>query len=280
MQISDPGPLAGEVHIWHGQSAGEPHSADFALLSAAEQARAARFARPGDRARFVAAHAAQRRLLAHYLGTDPAAIRLGRSTCCKCGSGEHGRPVVEWPAAGLSHNLSRSAEHWLLAVAAGGPVGVDIECHRGIDHDRMAEACLTESERSYLRGQRGEQRRQVFFRCWTRKEAVLKACGVGLAAKLTSLEVYPAQPGAVEVHHSSGSCPDTWLVQDLANAAGTASAAGTAAAGGARGSPGAGPPAGSAGPPAGSAWSAAAAQPASQPGRVRLFTFPSCSSAG
>jgi 4'-phosphopantetheinyl transferase len=252
MQINDPGPLADEVHIWHGQVTGEPAGADFAVLSAAEQARAARFARPGDRARFVAAHAAQRRLLARYLGTDPAAIRFGRSPCCKCGSGEHGRPAVEWPAAGLSHNLSRSGQHWLLAVAAGGPVGVDIECHRDIDHDRMAEACLTGSEQLYLRGQRAEQRRQVFFRCWTRKEAVLKACGVGLAAKLTSLEVYPAQAGAVEVHHSSGSCPDTWLVQDMAGVGAGSSGSVESADG----------------------WSAAAAQPARQPRKLRLLAFP------
>lgn len=252
MQLSDPGPLAGEVHIWHGQSTGEPPGADLAVLSEAERARAARFARPGDRARFVAAHAAQRRLLAHYLGADPAAIRLGRSPCCKCGSGEHGRPVVEWPAAGLSHNLSRSGEHWLLAVASGGPIGVDIECHRDIDHDRMAEACLTESERVHLQGQPEQQRRQVFYRCWTRKEAVLKACGVGLAAKLTSLEVYPARSGALEVHHSSGTCPDTWLVQDLAGPD----------AGGASGQPHTGLP-----------WSAAAAQPARRPRQVRLLAF-------
>jgi 4'-phosphopantetheinyl transferase len=240
MQIIDPGPLAGEVHIWHGRISRPAASADFAVLSDAERARAARFVRPDDRIRFVVAHAAQRRLLARYLGTDPAAIRFGRSVCCKCGSGEHGRPVVEWPVSGLDHNLSGSGGHWLLAVAAGGPVGVDIECHRGIDHDRMAEACLTEAERRYLRDQPPQRQEQVFYRCWTRKEAVLKACGVGLAAKLTGLEVHPAQAGPVEVHHSSGSCPGTWLVQDVA---GTAD------------------------------WSAAAAQPAACPAKLRFFGY-------
>ncbi|HKB30973.1 MAG TPA: 4'-phosphopantetheinyl transferase superfamily protein [Streptosporangiaceae bacterium] len=242
MQISDPGALtAGEVHVWHGRVTGEPASADVAVLSDAERERAARFLRPGDRTRFVAAHAAQRRLLGRYLDADPAVIRFGRSPCCKCGSGEHGRPSIEWPPTGLSHNLSGSGEHWLLAVSAGAQVGVDIECHRDIDVDRMTEACLTESERAQLRGQPDEVRRQLFFRCWTRKEAVLKACGVGLATSLTSLEVHPDRRGTAEVHHTSGTCPGTWLVQDLP---GTAD------------------------------WSGAVAQPGGPAGQIRFLAFP------
>ncbi len=216
MQMTDLGALAaGEIHVWHGRVTGERASDDVAVLSDAERARSERLLRPGDRARFVASHAAQRRLLARYLGTDPAAIRFGRSVCCGCGSSEHGRPSIEWPSAGLSHNLSHSGEHWLLAVAVGGPVGVDIECHRDIEIDRMAEACLTESERVYLNDQPDELRKQAFFRCWTRKEAVLKACGVGLATSLASLEVHPERSGAVEVRHISGTCPGRWLAQDL-----------------------------------------------------------------
>jgi len=217
MQISDPGELlTGEVHVWHGLITGEPSGEDVTVLSDTERARSARFVRPGDRARFVAAHAAQRRILARYLDADPAAIRFARSPCCRCGSTEHGRPSIEWPPTALSHNLSGSGQHWLLAVAAAGPVGVDIECHRGIEVDRMADACLTVSERQYLRDQPDELRQAAFFRCWTRKEAVLKACGVGLASNLGSLEVHPERCGAVEVRHTSGTCPDTWLVQDLA----------------------------------------------------------------
>ena len=262
MQISDPGALLpGQVHVWHGFFTGEPSGEDVTVLSDAERARSARLVRTGDRARFVAAHAAQRRLLARYLGTDPAAIRFGRSPCCRCGSTEHGRPSIEWPPAALSHNLSRSGQHWLLAVAAAGPVGVDIECHRGIELDRMADACLTASERLYLRDQPDELRQPAFFRCWTRKEAVLKACGVGLAASLGSLEVYPEQSGTVEVHHTSGTCPDTWLVQDLARGPGQV--------------PASGPPQVPAHDLADAAdWSGAVAQPAGQLFRVRLLAFP------
>jgi 4'-phosphopantetheinyl transferase len=257
MQISGPSePPAGEVHVWHGRVFGEPTSDDIAVLADAERARSARLRRPGDRARFVAVHAAQRRLLARYLSTDPAAIRFGRSRCCQCGSSEHGRPNIEWPPTELSHNLSRSGDHWLLAVGVGSQVGVDIECHRDIELDRMAEACLTESERGYLKDQPDELRQQVFFRCWTRKEAVLKACGVGLATRLSSLEVHPEQSGPVEVRHVSGSCPDTWLVQDLAPGPPHDQAPGVAK------------------DPSAPAWSAAVARPAGPHGQVRFLACP------
>ena len=275
----------GEVHVWHGLVTAPPSAEDTAVLSGAERARAARFVRPGDSARFVAAHAAQRRLLARYLGTDPAAIRFGRSACCRCGSTEHGRPSIEWPPAALEHNLSRSGQHWLLAVAAAGRVGADIECHRSIDIGRMADATLTAAESLYLRDQPDERRQWVFFRCWTRKEAVLKACGIGLATKLGGLEVHPEQSGPVEVHHASGSCPDTWQVRDVTQrpwpAQGSAAAQGSQQVQGIGAAQGperiqvcgaaqvpARNEAGAAG------WSGAVAQPAGQARPVRFFTFP------
>lgn len=219
-------PLGGEVHVWHHHETAHlrdvaqpedvaPRDADLAILSETERARAGRFVRPADRSRFVAMHAGARRLLARYLGADAAAIRFGRAPCCKCGSLEHGRPRIEWPATTLTHNLSGSGEHWLLAVADGRPVGVDLEILRDIDVERMAEASLTDAERAYLSGEPESRRLREFFRCWTRKEAVVKACGVGLAVKLTGLEVHPARRDRAEVRHSSGSCPDTWLVEDL-----------------------------------------------------------------
>jgi 4'-phosphopantetheinyl transferase len=229
-----------QVHVWHGVAAGEPADAEYAVLSGAERERAARFVRPGDRVRFVAAHAGTRRVLARYLGTDPAAIRFATTPCCKCGSTDHGRPRIDWPPTTLSYNLSHSGEHWLLAAAAGRAVGVDIECFRDVELGRMAQACLSAAERAYLDRQPESERQEVFFRSWTRKEAVLKACGVGLAARLTSLEVRPEQRGPVEVRHSSGTCPDAWLVEDL---------------------------------PAGSGWSAAVAQPAAQAGPVVFRSF-------
>ncbi len=251
MEVGGPGERAigDEVHVWHGVLAadspkGEPATVpaeDLAVLSREERDRSARLIRASDGARFVAAHAAARRVLGSYLGADPAAIRLGRTPCCRCGSAKHGRPTVEWPVTALSHNLSHSGRHWLLAVALGRPVGVDIECHRSLDVARMSQACLTESENVHLMGLPPDAQLPMFFRCWTRKEAVLKACGVGLAGSMSTVEVQPQHGACALVRHVSGNCPDTWLTQDL---------------------------------PGGTDWSAAVAQPSELAGPVLLRAFP------
>jgi 4'-phosphopantetheinyl transferase len=232
------GDIGDEVHVWHRVETGQPGDADHAVLSAAERERAARFARPVDRSRYVAMHAGSRRLLARYLGAAPGAIRFGRTPCCKCGSMEHGRPRIEWPPTTLNHNLSGSGDHWLLAVADGRPVGVDVECYRGIDVERMSGMCLSDREQAHLAALPGPGQLEAFFRCWTRKEAVVKACGVGLAAKLTDIDSHPERRGTLELHHTSGSCPGTWLVDDL---------------------------------PGGPDWAAAVAQPAAQAGSVEYY---------
>lgn len=211
----------GEVHAWHGctgarsNTPGEPRESDRAILSADERARCGRFVRPADRVRFAAAHAAARRVLARYLAAGPAELRFGRTPCCQCGSAEHGPPRIDWPPTGITGNLSRSGDHWLLAVTRGRPVGADIEVPRDIDTGELAPGGLTAAEQQYLSAQPADGRLRAFYRCWTRKEAVLKACGVGLAGSMQELEVAPGRPGPVLVRHRCAAGPDRWLVQDL-----------------------------------------------------------------
>lgn len=218
----DPGGLGrGEVHAWHGHvdaaanAAAQPRESDLATLSAQERARCRRFVRPADSVRFAAVHAAVRRVLAGYLDVEPAAIQFGRSRCCECGQAEHGPPRIDWPATGISCNLSGSAGHWLLAVTRDRRIGADIEVPRDLDVGQMAGASLTAAEQDYLRSQPEAGRLRLFYRCWTRKEAVLKACGVGLAGSLRKLDAAPAHTGPVELTHSCRGGPGRWAVQDL-----------------------------------------------------------------
>jgi 4'-phosphopantetheinyl transferase len=210
-----------EVHAWHGRSGGqssvpgEPRESDLAILSAGERSRCGRFIRQADRARFAAAHAAVRRLLSCYLAAGPAEIRFGRTPCCECGSTEHGPPRIDWPSTDITCNLSGSGDHWLLAVTRGRRVGVDIEVPRDVDTGQLAPTCLTAAEQQYLSAHREDGQLDVFYRCWTRKEAVLKACGVGLSSSLRELEVAPGRASPVEVRHSCKAGPDRWIVQDL-----------------------------------------------------------------
>jgi 4'-phosphopantetheinyl transferase len=245
--------LAGaDVHVWHGRveagtgTPGEPRGSDLAILDAGERARCQRFVRSADRVRFAAMHAAQRRLLARYLKVDPAGIRFGRMPCCECGSAEHGPPRVGWPPTDISFNLSGSGDHWLLALTREHRVGADIEVPRAFDIGQLA-ACLTTAEQQDLSNQQQDARLQMFYRCWTRKEAVLKACGIGLRGALGGLEVAPGRGSPVEVRHRCKAGPDVWTVRDLAAAPGPAGGEGIA------GTPG---------------WLGAVAQPAAAAGRL------------
>ncbi len=166
-----------EAHLWR---AGVRRNAAMVpelgrVLSPEERARADRFPRPPDRARFVVAHGLLRLLVGHYLGADPVEIRFGR--------GPHGKPFLagqEGPG-GLRFNLSHSGDVVLWAFTRGREVGVDVERVRPRrDLSRLAERALPPARAAALRGLKPEDQARAFFVAWSRKEAYLKARGEGL----------------------------------------------------------------------------------------------------
>ncbi|MGW7410978.1 4'-phosphopantetheinyl transferase family protein [Streptomyces sp. NPDC054863] len=195
--------VTGAVHIWHGRTSDRGDEADLALLNDEELLLVRGRSAPLG-AHYAGAHAALRRILAdHYLGGPPGAIRFGRRSRPRCADVTHGRPRVLAPATGLEFSLSRSGPHWAVAVTAGGPLGVDIESGHGFDIEGVPDLVLSADELAGLRAAPDEDgRRGIFFRAWTRKEATLKAVGVGIVAELRSLDVRPAQPGPVFVDHA------------------------------------------------------------------------------
>ncbi|MEW2051138.1 4'-phosphopantetheinyl transferase superfamily protein [Streptomyces sp. NPDC005476] len=203
------------VHIWRGRAPDALLPEDAALLSAAELEVVRRRSQQAA-VRYAGTHAALRRILARYLGVPPEQIRLGRQPCPRCEHPEHGRPRIDWPPSGLDFNLSRSGGHWLLAVVADRQVGADVEDGRTVDVEGSSTIVLTDDELAHMRAQpTGELRLAAFFRCWTRKEAVVKASGVGIVADLRTIEVRPADDGPVRVTHVEPNGPDTWTVQNL-----------------------------------------------------------------
>jgi 4'-phosphopantetheinyl transferase len=129
-------------------------------LSADEQDRASRFRFERDRRRFIVARARLRELLAKRLDAAPESIQLAYGT--------HGKPALagRFAASGWHFNLSRREELALYAFSRGGEVGVDVEAVHPLP--------------SYLKAA-ADQRPLAFYRHWTRKEALAKALGVGLA---------------------------------------------------------------------------------------------------
>ncbi|MDX6355129.1 MAG: 4-phosphopantetheinyl transferase [Streptomyces sp.] len=155
------------------------------LLDDDETRRLAGFHREADRDRFLVAHVCLRRLLGECLGSDPANLVFVREPCLSCG-GPHGRPVLQ--GAAVHFSLSHSGDRFVIALATH-TIGVDVETVPGPDLATEAMAVLHPVEREELNGLPHGRRPAAFARCWTRKEAVLKAAGIGLSEDPATLYV-------------------------------------------------------------------------------------------
>lgn len=158
-------------------------------LSPDERERAARFAVPLPRRRFQAGRAILRHLLGASLGIAPAEVRLI--------AGPEGKPALS--AGELQFNLSHSGDLLLVALAAGLPVGVDLEQVRAVTaQEAIAARYLTAGERSDLTGWAPDEQEQAadspFLRFWTAKEAVVKAIGTGISRSWSEVELRWAPP--------------------------------------------------------------------------------------
>lgn len=161
------------------------------LLDDEDLRRRARLRCAGDRLRTTAAWAVTRLVLGGLAGMPPATVRVDRA-CPACGAG-HGKPRLA-AALGLHLSVSHAAGLAVLAVGRDGPVGVDVERigpWAGTELDEVARLVLTPAERAVLARQHHEDRPRLFTTYWTRKEAVVKATGAGLAAPLDAVEVSP-----------------------------------------------------------------------------------------
>lgn len=160
------------------------------VLDDQEKDRAGRFRFGQLTRRFVVAHAATRCLLAAYCGVPPADLVYEY--------GAHGKPALAH-RGGPSFSLSHSDGMALCGIAAVGEIGVDIERCRDIHWSEMASRFFSGTECAMLEALSEEQRAAGFFACWTRKEAYIKAKGLGLSLPLEtfSVEADPALPAAL-----------------------------------------------------------------------------------
>ena len=153
-------------------------------LSAAERARAGSFHFPAGRAHYTIGRGVTRFVLADLLGVLPGELRFAY--------GPQGKPELAAGAhpAGWHFNLSHSAHLALLAVTRLAPVGVDVEQLRPVsDQGAIARRFFSPAEHAALLALPPADQTAGFFNLWTRKEAWLKATGVGITGGLDQVEV-------------------------------------------------------------------------------------------
>src|SRR5262249_31494602 len=142
------------------------------LLSAEEQMRADQFRLKEPASRFVATRAALRTLLGHYLGTNASSIQFSLDA--------RNKPRINPKLHGtdLHFNVSHSGSLARVAVTTGNEIGVDVEQRREVRHlDQIASRYFHRAEAAAVTATPATERVDAFLRCWTAKEAVLKAHG-------------------------------------------------------------------------------------------------------
>ena len=169
----------GTIDIWRTSiSQQRDNIAQFlALLSDQELKRANRYLVEHARTSFVISRGVLRLLLAKYLATDPRTIRFQQNSYGKLFLAD----------SSLQFNLSHSQELALFAFTMDCPLGIDVEfIDQHIEYLDIAERFFSIEEYGMLLALPGLERRQAFFNCWSRKEALIKARGMGLFLALTS----------------------------------------------------------------------------------------------
>lgn len=212
-----------EVHVWRATLDETPSRIDSFLhtLAADERTRAERFYFPRDRERFIVARGVLRAILGLYSNRAPE--------CVSFSDGSHGKPALAWESGGaaIRFNISHSHGVALYAVTRAREVGIDVEFIRSdLEVEQIAERFFSHHEIATLRALPTDLRESAFFRCWTRKEAYIKAKGEGLSLPLDQFEVSltPGEPAALLSTQRDPNEAQRWSLQELTPAPGYAAA--------------------------------------------------------
>lgn len=200
----------GEVHIWRIELDGTAGSIITlqSTLSPEEQERAARFRTLELRRRWTVAHGAVRHILATYTGMDPASLVFK--------TGPQGKPALASCGASVSFNLSHTCGLALLGIAESARIGVDAESIRaGIEVEDLSRRFFAMAEIEEILSLAPDAQLAAFFTCWTRKEAFVKALGVGLSAPLDQFRVTVLADDPARLVSIAWDHPDRWSLVDL-----------------------------------------------------------------
>ena len=202
-----------EVHLWRVNLAGVAPTEQRwkQLLSEDERKRAGRFHFSRDREFFTATRALLRTILGCYAACDPSQLVFRYS--------DKEKPSLKDGFSNqLEFNVSHSGTTAMLAFARGRALGVDVEQIReDFDTDAIARRFFSTHEVQQLFSLDPAERHQAFFRCWTRKEAYIKAVGTGLSLPLGQFDVSlkPGDANALLSTRPDSTEADRWSLREV-----------------------------------------------------------------
>jgi 4'-phosphopantetheinyl transferase len=212
--LSDLTLLEDEVHVWQA-SLEQPEATIQTLrqlLAADELAKAGRFHFEKDRKSFIVAHGLLRTLLGRYLHLQPGHLRF----CVN----DYGKPALDpsFHEQPLNFNMSHSHKLALYAFTFRRQVGIDVEYMRAdVDFEGVARHSFSPVEQNVLHALLIEARKPAFYNCWTRKEAYIKARGMGLSLSLDLFDVSmkPGEPAALLTSREDAREAGRWRFEEL-----------------------------------------------------------------
>jgi 4'-phosphopantetheinyl transferase len=187
------------------------------VLSSQERERAARFRFRQHCDEFIAARGFLRILLARYLELRVRDVVFVY--------GPRGKPSL--PDSPVEFNLSHTEGVAIFGFVHHCAVGVDIERVRPLaDMMAIADRFFCPAEADELAALDDDERPRAFFRCWTRKEAYIKAIGNGLCTPLDEFRVTlkSAEPARFLHIGHSGCAAREWILHNVDIADGYAAA--------------------------------------------------------
>jgi 4'-phosphopantetheinyl transferase len=191
------------LHFWRLDPGPESVARLARHLAPPEAARAARFLRAADGNAYRVGRGRLREILARWIGTAPDALAFGE--------GGSGKPFLE---PGPQFNLSHSGSLACLGVHPDRPLGIDIEAPRPVERG-VADRFFSAAERAALDALPPPLWQAGFLRAWTRKEAVVKALGLGMGAPLDRFDVTLAPGTAARVTRCEIGPPGPWHLTHL-----------------------------------------------------------------
>ncbi len=199
-------PTAVTIEVVHFDLNDSSHDQFLSGLSADERARASRYKFDRDRIRYTRGRGVLRDILAKRVGIAADEIALGY--------GPKDKPFL---ANGHLHFNVAHSENVAVVAISHRELGIDVELLReGFADDTIAERFFAPTEVQQLRALPVSDQEPAFFRCWTRKEAYLKAIGDGLSIPLDDFTVEFAstrQPSITWIRNRPDE-PQRWTVID------------------------------------------------------------------
>ena len=186
-------------------------------LSSDEQERADRYPIELGKNRFIVRRGLIRTIIGCNLGIEPAAVQFHHPP--------GGKPFIEHRSdkGKLLFSISHSDGLALYAIAWNREIGADLERVRLLDEaEVIAQRFFSTNEVEAIQKLPQGQRIQGFFNCWTRKEAYLKATGLGLSRPLNEIIVslVPGEMARLVSVAGDQKEPSRWSLIDLTPAPG------------------------------------------------------------